>query len=86
VRRPNHFVSERVFGISEGFRSHWVGREVNLVDRQLIQNLSLVLVTMSVATFRVRIRIPLLGSLTSFRYRLFLMSASRTVLGLVARH
>jgi hypothetical protein len=85
VRRPTHFVSGRVFGISEGFRSHLVGRQVNLVDRQLIQNMSLVLVTMSVATCRVRIRTLLLGSLTSFRFRLFLVSASRIVLVLVAR-
>jgi hypothetical protein len=85
VGHPNYFVSECVFGISEGFRSHWVSREVNLVDRQVTQNKSLALVTMSVTTFRVRVRIPLLGSLTSLRYRLLLKSALNQVLGLVAR-
>jgi hypothetical protein len=75
-----HFLSGHVFGISEGFRSHLVGRQV-------IQNTNLVLVKVKVTTsypislhLTVRTQIPPLGSLTSFRFRLFSLSASRTVL------
>jgi hypothetical protein len=85
VRCPTHFVSGHAFGISEGFRSHLVDRQVILVDRQVIQNTNLVLVTVKVTTLTVRTQIPPLGSLTSFRFRLFSVSASRTVLVLVAR-